>query len=693
MSWKDIKVAKKLYVGFGIVLILAIAIGWSGYNGITNVERTVINADDANRLVKWTKDTGILRNNFMATRDVSNYDKIEEIINKMEEQIDTTKARFMDPVDIALIQEAKDKAHAYLIGWGETVRIQNDILAAITLMDQAAAKVDVEVVNFRASQKDQMETEFINKIEHEKLRERVGKADDANRLIRYFLDCRIAYRDYRRTEEQTHADKLYANVQNIVEQCNQTKAKMKVEANRKQIQGISDAATLYGNEFRIIAELKKEAAENNTMSASLGTEVVSMCDELRQGQKVKMLAAQSKAITMAIAFVIGAVLIGVFVAFFIARGISNPVTKMAYIAEEISKGDIQHNIELNSKDEIGVLAGSFRNLIDYMKDLAGAAEQIADNNLTVEVEPQSEKDVLGSSFKTMITNLNNILHQLNNTASEVVSAATEVASSSEQMSRGSRDQTDQITQISTAIEEMTVTIVESSKNAGEANSTADQAGQTAGDGAQIVSETIQGMQAIATVVRESGDSVSKLAESANQIGEIVSVIDDIADQTNLLALNAAIEAARAGEQGRGFAVVADEVRKLAERTGKATGEITDMIKGIQAGTNEAVQSMEKGVTEVDRGRELTDKAGSSLNEIVSMSGQVVDMIQQIATASEEQSSAAEQISQNMANIASIARESATGAEQSSAAAEQLNKNAEGMQQIVSKFKINETTNV
>lgn len=400
--------------------------------------------------------------------------------------------------------------------------------------------------------------------------------------------------------------------------------------------------------------------------------------------------AASLSNTLIVSSIIIGVLISLGFGFVISRGISKPVGRIAEIADMIAVGDIQHSIDINSKDEIGMLANSFRKLINYMKELAEASEQIANNNLTIDIEPKSDKDVLGQSFKKMIASLTGMVRQLGQTAEQLVSAATEVASSSEQMSRGSKDQTDQVGQISTAIEEMTATIVETSKNAGEANTAATQAGQTAGEGAQIVSETIQGMQAIAEVVRESGESIGKLAESSNQIGEIVGVIDDIADQTNLLALNAAIEAARAGEQGRGFAVVADEVRKLAERTGKATGEITDMIKGIQSETAEAVQSMGEGAKKVETGRELADKAGTSLNEIVNMSRQVVDQIQQIATASEQQSTAAEQISKNMENIASIARESATGSEQAAAAAEELNKNAEGMQQIVAQFRVKET---
>ena len=382
-----------------------------------------------------------------------------------------------------------------------------------------------------------------------------------------------------------------------------------------------------------------------------------------------------------------ATLLGAGIAFYISRIISRPIAQIAAIADSISVGEIDHTIDVNSQDEIGKLADSFRRLIDYMKELAGAAEEIAKNNLTVDVQPKSEQDVLGNAFKTMIDNLTTMVRQLTDNARELVSASTEISTSSEQMAQGAKNQSDQVAQVSTAVEEMTATIVESSKNAGEANNASSSASETAGKGGQIVNETIQGMQTIASVVRDSAESITKLATSADKIGEIIGVIDDIADQTNLLALNAAIEAARAGEQGRGFAVVADEVRKLAERTGKATGEITGMIKGIQTQTEDAVQSMESGIQEVDKGRELADQAGNSLTEVVNMSQQVMDMIGQIASASEEQSTAAEQISKNIEQISTITSETASGATQSAAAAEQLNRQAEGLQQMVSEFQL------
>ena len=369
--------------------------------------------------------------------------------------------------------------------------------------------------------------------------------------------------------------------------------------------------------------------------------------------------------------------------------IGRPIAQLLDIAQAVSVGDIKQTVNIKSNDEVGALAESFRRLIDYMKSLADASERMAANDLTVNVQPKSDKDVLGNSFKSMTANLSAMIRQLSADARELASSATEIASSSEQMSKGAKNQADQVNQVSTAVEEMTSTILESSKNAGEASVTAKGAADTAISGGRIVNDTIQGMQNIAKVVRQSAESITKLASAADQIGEIIGVIDDIADQTNLLALNAAIEAARAGEQGRGFAVVADEVRKLAERTSKATGEITEMTKGIQKQTDDAVHGMNAGIQEVDKGGESADKAGSSLNEIVAMAQRVTDMIGQIASAAEEQSSAAEQISKNIEHISSVTRETANGARQSAATAEELNRQADRLQQMVAQFKIHQ----
>jgi methyl-accepting chemotaxis protein len=390
--------------------------------------------------------------------------------------------------------------------------------------------------------------------------------------------------------------------------------------------------------------------------------------------------------------IIGMIMAGLILAagWYLARSISRPITRISGVAEQIAVGDVNQTIEIETNDEIGALAAAFNRLIDYMKEKAAAAEHIATNDLTVTVEPRSENDALGISFRTMIANLVSMIRQLGDNARQVGSAANEVAASSEQMSRGAKSQSEQVAQVSTAIEQMAATVVESSQNANQASDMSQSASETAGSGGNIVSETIDGMNAIAEVVSQSQEAIGRLAGSAEEIGQVTAVIDDIADQTNLLALNAAIEAARAGEQGRGFAVVADEVRKLAERTGKATSEIGRMIKGIQEETSEAVQSMKSGIERVDKGRELANTAGTSLKEIVEMAQRVMEMVRTIASGSEQQSEAASDISKNMEQIQQVTEEATRGADQSASAAEDLNRQADSLQELVAAFKVPET---
>ncbi len=385
-----------------------------------------------------------------------------------------------------------------------------------------------------------------------------------------------------------------------------------------------------------------------------------------------------------IVLVLSVIAIGIFISWYSARSITRPLKKVVSLTKEMN---LEFNKFVDVVDAVAENDMTKQVTISEISDLGiKSDDEIGWLALAVE-GTLNAKNQIGQSLNKMTSNLNKVIRRLGDNANQVATAATKIASSAEQMSKGSQDQSNMVTQVSTAIEEITATIVESSSNSTEASQSAQSAAETATEGGQIVSDTIVGMQRIAQVVSESSESIGKLATSADQIGEIISVIDDIADQTNLLALNAAIEAARAGEQGRGFAVVADEVRKLAERTSKATGEITQMIKGIQQETKEAVASMETGSTEVENGRLLTDKAGNSLSEIVTMSESVMNMIQQIASASVQQTDAAEEIAKNIDYISNISAENRKGAEESSEASIGLSRQAEELKSIVEHFKV------
>ncbi|HUX60190.1 MAG TPA: methyl-accepting chemotaxis protein, partial [Ignavibacteriaceae bacterium] len=320
---------------------------------------------------------------------------------------------------------------------------------------------------------------------------------------------------------------------------------------------------------------------------------------------------------------------------------------------------------------------------------------MANGDFTVRVKGSYKGDhqLIKNNINTVNESLSQALQKVSESILATASASNQISASVEEMAAGAGEQTHQTTEVAQAIEQMTRTIIDNTKNASIAADTAKSSGDKAFKGGAVVEDTIQGMMRIAKVVEKSSQTVEALGKSSDEIGEIIQVIDDIADQTNLLALNAAIEAARAGEQGRGFAVVADEVRKLAERTTKATKEIAGMIKQIQKDTVEAVESMKQGKHEVDNGKDMANKAGEVLREIIAEAQKVSDVAALVAAASEEQSASAEEISKNVESISNVTQESAAGSQQIAKSAEDLSNLTSNLENLMSHFKISENHKV
>ena len=323
-------------------------------------------------------------------------------------------------------------------------------------------------------------------------------------------------------------------------------------------------------------------------------------------------------------------------------------------------------------------------LRDMLQDIAQG-----EGDLTKRLDDSTKDELAEISryFNLFIEKLRGMITQIASTTEQVASASVQLNATAVQMANGAEEVSAQAATVATAGEEMSATSGDIAQNCQLAAEGSQQASSAAVSGSQVVSETISVMHSISERVTNSAKAVESLGARSDQIGAIVGTIEDIADQTNLLALNAAIEAARAGEQGRGFAVVADEVRALAERTTKATREIGGMIKAIQQETKGAVVAMEEGVHEVAKGTEKAAESGQALEQILQQINDVTTQIHQVATAAEEQTATTSEISNNMHQITEVVAQTASGAQESAAAASQLAQLSEDLRRIVRQFKL------
>jgi methyl-accepting chemotaxis protein len=330
-----------------------------------------------------------------------------------------------------------------------------------------------------------------------------------------------------------------------------------------------------------------------------------------------------------------------------------------------------------------------RSIVNPLTRAVRAAEDIAGGNLTkhIEVDGKDEPARLLEALVGMQQNLRKTIEQISGSATQLASAAEELSAVTEEASRGVQQQNNEIEQAATAVNEMTAAVEEVARNAVSTSQASQQSTQAAREGRDRVVETVSAIQAMTQDVQTTSNLVEGLAEQGRDIGKVLDVIRSIAEQTNLLALNAAIEAARAGEAGRGFAVVADEVRALAHRTAQSTREIEQMVAGIQNGTGEAVQSMQLSTNRTQTTLELARSAGVALEQITVAISQINERNLVIASASEEQAQVSREVDRNLVNIRDLATQSAAGANQTSVASHELSRLAIDLNGMVARFVI------
>ncbi len=414
-----------------------------------------------------------------------------------------------------------------------------------------------------------------------------------------------------------------------------------------------------------------------------------------------------------------------------AKNISSPIKELQLISNKVAEGNVDVFVAENREDELGALAKSFNKMTLNIKTLLNEVEQkgriaeqaaneahklhkesqkqeeyldrnikilleemekLAQGDLLVKVEAEKQDDNIAklfNGFNLTVENIKSLITQVKDSVEATASASAEISASAEQMAAGTQEQASQATEVANSTHEMLLSFQENNKMVEESYNKVKEAGEVAKNGGKIMNITTSDINEIAEVFNIATNSVKELGNNSDKIGEIIQVIDEIADQTNLLALNAAIEAARAGEQGRGFAVVADEVRKLAERTTKATKEIADMINKIQNDTNNTVLNIEKGNEKVERGKHNVQNASQTLGEIINKTNEVVEIVASIESNSKNQTNVVQEISNSISGITTVTGETALGIQQISQASDDLNKLTERLQDLISMFKIDE----
>ena len=690
---KDLKVGLKIGLGFGTLILITLIQGgmaWMSMNAASNRAQNLENevvpqvavASDIERHILMTM---YAMRAFALTGDDAMYDaalkSIGDVKKSLKQAQDLT-AKYPSLVKLkeaAVLAQAKIDEYEKLAVRTKALDTSTDQIRAN--MTQAAGVFVKDSNDFYSFHRDAMATEIAQGAEHAILSERL-------KMLNWMEDVIVLGGNVRAGNLLSQAMRDPKIMQNTMKGFNGIdEALAKIKPLNKDAQGVKlmqnvdTAAKAYKS---AMDDYLKVMIESESMNAKRLELAQALRDAARQANeagvtKAKAVAEESasslssSATILAIGLLVAA-LLGVAVALIISRTITKPLFTTVRYADDVAAGNLDGSLDMRQKDELGMLADSLRKMVDNLKARINeanakseeAAQQAHKAELAM-VEAEKSQQEAQAKTEAMIE----AAARLQKVAEVTTSASEELSAQIEQSSRGAEQQSQRVAETATAMEEMNATVLEVAKNASQAAETSESARKKAQEGAGIVGQVVKGIGDVQTQSQELKNDMTSLGKQAEGIGQIMNVISDIADQTNLLALNAAIEAARAGEAGRGFAVVADEVRKLAEKTMTATKEVGSAISGIQQGTRKNIDNVERSAQTISEATDLATKSGEALHEIVSLVEAASDQVRSIATASEQQSSASEEINRSIEEVSTISSETSQAMTQAAQAVTEL----------------------